>query len=145
MKKYLYLILLIFPLLSFANCIEFNGRYKCSSSEGSTQRFFTTEIDDGVYIYEFAEDNHETMTFFADGLARPFELTEEGMKIIGMITSQCSSNALNSHFTGRLEGDSGKVKINMQTSQDEGKISNVIEIFYNGMQIQTVEETCVPL
>jgi hypothetical protein len=144
MKKYIYLILLIFPLVSFGNCIEFNGRYNCSGGQGKADRIFSTELDDGVYAYEFAEDNHETMIFIADGAERPFELAEQGMKIIGMISSQCDQEALASTFNGSLEGDSGKVKINMYTIKEGENIRNQIEIFYNGMRIQTVNETCAP-
>jgi len=145
MKKCIYLILMIFPLLSFSECIELSGRYKCTSSEGTEVRIFSTEMDDGIYVYEFAEEDGETWTFFADGTERPFELTVQGMKIIGMVTTQCDPGTLTSRFKGTLEGDSGDVKINMYTSKDEGKISNLIEIFYNGFQIQTIDETCVPL
>jgi hypothetical protein len=114
MKKYIYLILLIFPLVSFGNCIEFNGRYNCSGGQGKADRIFSTELDDGVYAYEFAEDNHETMIFIADGAERPFELAEQ------------------------------EVKINMYTIKEGENIRNQIEIFYNGMRIQTVNETCAP-
>lgn len=140
MKAYLFLIL--FPLISFGSCIEFSGTYRCSTNQGNGVRKYTTEKNNGIFIYEFSEESGESLTFFADGSRRAFELEEQGMKLVGSITSECDSRNLESYFDGKVAGDSGRVEIKMNTSKSGEKINTSLTIFYNGRHVQTVNESC---
>ncbi|RLA63782.1 MAG: hypothetical protein DRQ88_08005 [Epsilonproteobacteria bacterium] len=142
MKKIILVIFLIFPLISFGACIEFSGKFNCSSNIGNFVRSYSTKIYDGTYVYVLVDGGGESMTFYADRSPRPFKFMEQGMKIIGRITSRCDLGALNSYFKGKIEGDSGVVEVKMKSTKARGKIKMVLEIFYNSRLFQTINETC---
>jgi len=121
MKKLVTLIFVIFPLISFANCLEINGSYTCSYPQGSYQLKVSTNFIDGVPTYELLEENEMPEVFIADGKDRPFEeVVEEGILVKGNNTNICDVDFLAVHHTGKIQGHKDLIELKTTAKVSEG-------------------------
>jgi len=142
-KQLVTLIFVIFPLISFGECLDINGSYTCKGLDGTYNLTVSTNFIDGVYSYNFTQGSESTEVFSADGKDWPFEEEiEEGIKVKGTFKTVCDASSINIHMSGKIGNQDQNTDLKITAKIVEDMLYLRHRILFNSRILDTMIDKC---